>query len=66
MTINGVALIPFLVARIIDWRFAIPMALIALLGGYFGARFFRRMPAAISRIVVIAIGAAMTIVFFIR
>jgi uncharacterized protein len=66
MTINGVALVPFLIARIIDWRFAIPMAVIALLGGYFGARFFRRMPPAVSRAVVIAIGATMTVVFFVR
>ncbi len=66
MTINGVALIPFLIARIIDWRFAIPMAAIALLGGYFGARFFRRMPQAFSRAVVIAIGVTMTVVFFVR
>ncbi|MBV8374541.1 MAG: sulfite exporter TauE/SafE family protein [Candidatus Eremiobacteraeota bacterium] len=66
MTINGVALIPFLIARIIDWRFALPMAVIALLGGYFGARFFRRMPTAVSRSVVIAIGTAMTVVFFLR
>jgi uncharacterized protein len=66
MTINGVALIPFLIARIIDWRFAVPMAVIALLGGYFGARFFRRMPQPFSRAVVIAIGVAMTVVFFVR
>jgi uncharacterized protein len=65
-SINGVALIPFIAARIIDWRFAIPMAVIALLGGYFGARFFRRVPQHIARTVVVAIGALMTIVFFIR
>ncbi|MEO9171421.1 MAG: sulfite exporter TauE/SafE family protein, partial [Candidatus Baltobacteraceae bacterium] len=34
VAINGVALIPFLIARVIDWRFAIPMAVVALLGGY--------------------------------
>jgi uncharacterized protein len=66
MTINGVALVPFLIARVIDWRFAIPMAVVALGGGYFGARFFRRMPPAVSRGVVIAIGATMTVVFFLR
>jgi len=42
------------------------MALVALLGGYFGARFFRRVPQPIARIVVIAIGTAMTVVFFVR
>jgi len=64
--INGVALIPFVVARIIDWRFALPMAVIALAGGYLGARFFRRVPQPFARVVVVTIGVAMTIVFFVR
>ena len=66
VSINGVALIPFVVARIVDWRFAIPMAVLALLGGYLGARFFRRLPQGVSRTIVVAIGVAMTIVFFVR
>jgi uncharacterized membrane protein YfcA len=66
VSINGVALVPFVIARIVDWRFAIPMAAIALLGGYLGARFFRRVPQPISRALVIAIGCAMTIVLFVR
>ncbi len=66
VSINGVALVPFLLARIVDWHFALPMALTALLGGYFGARFFRRVPQSFSRAVVVAIGTAMTIVFFVR
>jgi len=66
VTINGVALVPFVIARIIDWRFALPMAAVALLGGYFGARFFRRVPQRVARALVVAIGSAMTIVFFVR
>lgn len=66
VSINGVALLPFVIARIVDWRFALPMALIALLGGYLGARFFRRAPEMLARAIVVAIGAAMTIVFFLR
>ena len=66
VAINGIALVPFIIARVVDWRFALPMAVIALAGGYFGARFFRRVPQPISRAVVIAIGTAMTIVFLIR
>lgn len=64
--INGVALIPFVIARVVDWRYAVPMAAIALCGGYFGARFFRRVPQPVARTIVIAIGAVMTVVFFIR
>jgi uncharacterized protein len=66
VSINGVALIPFILARIVDWRFALPMALIALLGGYLGARVFRRLPHQLARALVVAIGAVMTIVFFVR
>ena len=65
VAINGVALIPFIIARIVDWRFALPMAAIALAGGYCGARFFRRLPQNVSRAIVIAIGATMTVLFFV-
>jgi hypothetical protein len=64
VTINGVALVPFVIARVVDWRFALPMAVIALAGGYFGARFFRQLPQRYARIVVIAIGLTMTALFF--
>ncbi len=66
VAINGMALVPFLIARIVDWHFAIPMAVTALLGGYFGAKFFRRVPQPVARTIVIAIGVTMTIVFFLR
>ncbi|HTV94269.1 MAG TPA: sulfite exporter TauE/SafE family protein [Verrucomicrobiae bacterium] len=66
VAINGFSLVPFLIARIIDWRYAIPMAIVALVGGYIGAHLFRRVPEAYGRWFVIAIGAIMTIVFFVR
>ncbi len=66
VAINGVALIPFVIARIVDWRFALPMAVIALAGGYLGARFFRRVPQPVARAIVVVIGVTMTIVFFVR
>ena len=66
VAINGVALIPFLIARVVDWRFALPMCVMALLGGYFGAKFFRRVPQSLARAIVITIGVVMTIVFFVR
>jgi uncharacterized protein len=66
VSVNGVALVPFVLARIVDWRFALPMAVLAFAGGYFGARVFRRVSPAISRTLVVVIGAGMTIVFFLR
>jgi hypothetical protein len=66
VAINGVALVPFVLARIVDWRFAVPMAVLALAGGYCGARLFRRLSQPLSRAIVIIIGGGMTIVFFAR
>ncbi|MGC1381155.1 MAG: sulfite exporter TauE/SafE family protein [Candidatus Baltobacteraceae bacterium] len=66
VAINGIALVPFVIARIVDWHFAVPMAVIALLGGYFGARFFRRVPQPICRAIVVTVGTVMTLVFFAR
>jgi uncharacterized membrane protein YfcA len=65
-SINGMSLLPFLIAGIIDWRYAIPMSAIALLGGYFGAKFFRRVPPRVARVTVITIGVGMTALFFLR
>lgn len=64
--INGVAVIPFLVAGIIDWPIALAMAVFSMAGGYFGARFFRRVPSRITRIIVLSIGACMSAYFFVR
>lgn len=66
VAINGVALIPFMIARVVDWHFAVPMAALALLGGYFGAKFFRRVPQSVARAIVIVIGVTMTLLFFLR
>lgn len=66
VAINGVALIPFVIAHLVEWRFAVPMAIIALIGGYAGARVFRRLPPLYARCIIIAIGVAMTVVFFRR
>jgi uncharacterized protein len=66
VTINGFSLLPFMIARVIDWHFAIPMAIVALVGGYLGGKFFRLVPPRIARGVVIGIGAAMTVLFFVR
>jgi len=66
VAINGFSIVPFLIANIIDWRYALPMAIVALIGGYVGAHLFRRVPQAYGRATVIAIGAIMTAIFFVR
>lgn len=66
IVINGVAVIPFLIAGIINWPVAIFMAVFTMIGGYAGARIFRRMPSKVTRAIVLIIGAGMTAYFFVR
>ena len=66
VAINGVALIPFIIAGIIEWPQALLMAVAAIIGGYFGSRIARRLPARALRALVISLGVAMTTYFFVR
>ncbi|HET9096472.1 MAG TPA: sulfite exporter TauE/SafE family protein [Candidatus Baltobacteraceae bacterium] len=64
--INGIAVVPFLIAGVINWPIALFMAVFSMAGGYFGARFFRRVPSHITRMIVLGIGAGMSAYFFVR
>lgn len=64
--INGTAVIPFALAHVIIWPTALVMSVGAVTGAYFGARIIRRLPANVTRAVVITIGASMAIYFFIH
>ena len=62
--INGVACIPFVLARAIAWEPAVAMSLGAIAGGFAGAGFVKRLPSRVIRVLVIAIGCTMTAYFF--
>jgi len=64
--INGVAIIPFAIAGVIAWPLALLMAIFTTAGGYFGARFFRRVPSPVTRTIVLALGVGMTTYFFVK
>lgn len=64
--INGVAVVTFIVAGVVDWPVALPMVGGAIAGGYLGATLARRTPAVYVRRLVIAVGWAMTLWFFVR
>jgi uncharacterized membrane protein YfcA len=66
IVINGIAIVPFIIAGVINWPIALLMAVFTMAGGYFGARFFRRVPSHITRNIVLAIGAGMSAYFFAR
>jgi uncharacterized membrane protein YfcA len=64
--INGMAAIVFVRDELVNWSYAVPMAVTAIAGGYAGARVARRMPASYVRYAVIAIGFGLSVYYFIR
>lgn len=65
-TLNGVAVVCFVIAGQVQWDAALIMLASALAGGYVGARVARRMNPDLVRILVIGIGVLMTVAFFLR
>lgn len=65
-TVNGVALILFIVHNSVKWGPAAIMAVAAIATGYFGAAYARRLPPILVRRFVLAIAWGMTIYFFFR
>jgi len=62
--INGVAVVAFIVARVVVWPQAILMIVGAILGGYGTASFVRRLEPRYVRAFVIVVACAMTAYFF--
>jgi uncharacterized membrane protein YfcA len=62
--INGIAIVTFVVARAVVWKQGSVMIVGALFGGYFGAHYAQKLPAAWIRGFVIVVGTAMTAYFF--
>lgn len=64
--INGVAVVTFILAGAIYWPQAVLMIVGAIIGGYGGAYFARKLDQRWIRIFVIVVGLIMTTYFFIR
>lgn len=62
--INGVAVIAFIMAGVVEWRQAALMIVGGIIGGYGTARFVQRLDPRYVRGFVIAVGFAMTAYFF--
>jgi uncharacterized protein len=62
--INGIAAVTFVVSGAVRWPQAVVMIFGAAGGGYFAAHFAQKVPPALVRLLVIAIGTGMTIYFF--
>lgn len=65
-SINGIAVLVFVVSQIVVWPASLVMLAGAVGGGYLGGRMARRIPAGLLRAVVITVGALLTIWYFIR
>jgi uncharacterized membrane protein YfcA len=64
--VNGIALLTFIVAKVIVWPEAILMLTAAIIGGYGGAYFARKVNPLHIRRLVIVVGFGMSAYFFIR
>ncbi len=64
--INGVAVLAFILAKEIAWGPAVIMIVGAIIGGYFGAFYARKIDPARVRAFVIVVGSLMTLYFFYR
>jgi uncharacterized membrane protein YfcA len=61
--INGVAVVPFVIARAIAWDAAAVACVCAVAGGYVGAGLVKRLPSIAIRRFVIFVGCSMTLYF---
>ncbi len=64
--INGASVVVFVRDGLVNWNYALAMAVAAILGGYAGARVARRLPASYVRYAVIAIGFGMAAYYFVK
>jgi uncharacterized membrane protein YfcA len=66
VSINGIALVLFVLKGVITWKFGLAMAVGATLGGYATASLARKIETRYVRTFVIVIGWGMTVYFFWR
>ncbi len=63
-SINAASVVVFVRDKLVNWDYAVPMIVTAILGGYMGARVARRLPASYVRYAVIVIGFGLSIYYF--
>jgi uncharacterized membrane protein YfcA len=64
--INGIAVVTFIIAGIVSWPQAILMIVGAIIGGYGGAFYARKIKQKWVRLFVMVVGFGLTIYFFIK
>ena len=66
VSINGLALLTFVLSGAIQWKYGLTMAAGGILGGYSTAAFARKLDPRYVRVFVIVVGWSMTVYFFVR
>jgi uncharacterized membrane protein YfcA len=61
---NGMSVLVFVVRNFVDWSYALPMMLGAIVGGYGAAFVGRRLPRVVVRWFVIAVGLVLSVYYF--
>ncbi|MFQ3661229.1 MAG: sulfite exporter TauE/SafE family protein [Chloroflexaceae bacterium] len=64
--VNGVAVVAFVLAGVVQWPVALVMTAGAILGGYGGAAVARRIDPRLVRYAVLVFSLALTVYFFVR
>jgi len=63
--IQLIAVVLFIAAGLVSWRETVVVGAASVIGGYLGVVFGRRLSAAVIRWLVIAVGAVLTLYFFV-
>jgi uncharacterized protein len=63
---NGAAAFIFLFSPQIDWKLALPMAVLSAIGGFLGITVARKVPQTALRVLILVIASALTIVYFVK
>lgn len=66
LCVNGVAAILFISLKMVDWRYVLPMAVAAIVGGYGAAGVAKRIGRVAVRRFVIAVGLIVSVILFVR
>jgi len=64
--IQLVAVVLFIAAGLVSWKETFIVGAASVIGGYAGVAFGRKLPAPVIRWIVIAVGALLTLYFFMR
>jgi uncharacterized membrane protein YfcA len=64
--INGVSVLIFVYDGMVEWKYALPMAATAIVGGYLGAHGAQRVPPRVVRWIIVAIAFGLTAYCFVR